>query len=53
MKLEERITIERAIGLIEGACFAASPEIQQALYCAVEMLDGVVSKVKVLPEERG
>ena len=53
MKLEERITIERAIGLIEGASFAAAPKIQQALCCAVEMLDGVMSKAKVLPEERG
>lgn len=53
MKLEERLTIERAIGLIEGASFTAAPKIQQALCVAVEMLDGVMSKEKVLPEERG
>jgi hypothetical protein len=53
MKLEDRITIERAIGLIEGASFAAAPEIQQALCYVVEMLDEVMSKAKVLPEERG
>ena len=46
MKLEERITIERAIGLIEGASFAASPEIQQALTVAVQMLDDSVKDIE-------
>ena len=53
MNLKERITIERAIGLIEGASFAAAPEIQQALCVAVEMLDEALSAAKALPEERG
>lgn len=48
MKLEERITIERAIGLIEGASFAAAPEIQQALCCAVEMLDAAVKDIETI-----
>lgn len=46
MKLEERITIERAIGMIEGASFSASPEIQQALTVAVQMLDDSVKDIE-------
>lgn len=42
MTNENRILIERAIGLVEGVCFCADPGVQQALAVAVEMLDAAV-----------
>lgn len=47
MTQENRETMQRAIGTIEGAYCCASPKVQDALQCAVEMLEAVLeSEVK-------
>ena len=43
MTLNNRETMQRAIGIIEGASYGASSRIQDALITAVEMLDAVLS----------
>ena len=43
MTQNNRETMQRAIGIIEGAYFVASPKVQDALQCAVEMIDTVLN----------
>jgi hypothetical protein len=43
MKLKNIETMQRAIGIIEGASYGASSSVQDALITAVEMLDTVVN----------
>lgn len=42
MTNENRILMERAIGIIEGVCYCVVPTVHQALSVALEMLDEVV-----------
>ena len=42
MTQENRETMQRAIGLIMGACFVAKPSVQLVLQTAIEMLDIVL-----------
>ena len=44
MTQDNRETMQRAIGMIEGAYCVAKPQVQHALQCAVEMLDEVMNK---------
>jgi hypothetical protein len=44
MKPENRETMQRAIGIVEGASWSANARVQDALSVAVEMLDGVLKK---------
>lgn len=43
MKLDNRETMQRAIGIIEGASYGAGSRIQDALSLACELLDSVLS----------
>ena len=43
MKTTNRETIERSIGIIEGASYGASQRVIDALSIAVEMLDTVLN----------
>jgi hypothetical protein len=43
MTQENRETMQRAIGIIEGASYGASSRMQDALLCACEMLDSVLN----------
>ena len=43
MKSANRETMERAIGIIEGASYGASQRVMDALTIAVEMLDTVLN----------
>lgn len=42
MTLSNRETMQRAIGIIEGASYGASSRLQDALALACEMLDSVL-----------
>ena len=44
MTPENRETMQRAIGIIEGASWGANARVQDALAVAVEMLDGVLKE---------
>ena len=44
MTIKNRDTMERAIGIIEGASFGASSRVQDALGVACEMLDSVLDE---------
>ena len=48
MTAENRETMQRAIGIIEGASYGASQRVQEALVLAEEMLEAVLEK-----EEQG
>ena len=43
MTQDNRETMQRAIGILEGAYFVASTKVQDAIQCAVEMIDGVMN----------
>ena len=43
MTKDNRETMQRAIGIIEGASYGASTRMQDALITAVEMLDKVLN----------
>ena len=43
MTQENRETMQRAIGIIEGASYGASERIQDALVTATEMIDSVLN----------
>ena len=43
MKLDNRETMQRAIGIIEGASWGASSRVQDALAVACEMLDAILN----------
>lgn len=43
MKINNRETMERAIGIIEGASFGAPQRVQEALAISVEMLEEVLA----------
>lgn len=43
MTQENRETIQRALGIIEGAMYGASERVQDALALATEMLDSVLN----------
>ena len=43
MKLNNRETMQRAIGIIEGASYGANVRIQDALVTAIEMLDAILN----------
>lgn len=43
MKLDNRETMQRAIGIIEGASYGANTRVQDALITAVEMLDAILN----------
>ena len=43
MKLNNRETMQRAIGIIEGASYGANQRVQDALVLATEMLDSVLN----------
>ena len=42
MTIENRETMQRAIGIIEGASYGANTRVQDALELACEMLDNVL-----------
>ena len=42
MKINSVETMQRALGIIEGASFGATARVQDALALAVEMLDEVL-----------
>lgn len=42
MKLNNRETMQRALGIIEGASYGASSRVQDALALAAEMLDSIL-----------
>lgn len=42
MKRNNRETLQRAIGIIEGASYSAKSNVQDALATALEMLDDVL-----------
>ena len=42
MKQSNRETLQRAIGIIEGASYGASERVQDALTLAAELLDAVL-----------
>lgn len=42
MKRNNRETLQRAIGIIEGASYGAKSNVQDALTAALEMLDAVL-----------
>ena len=43
MKLNNRETMQRAVGIIEGASFGANTRVQDALALATELLDSVLN----------
>lgn len=43
MTQENRETMQRALGIIEGASFGANSRVQNALALACEMLDNVLN----------
>ncbi len=43
MTINNRETMQRAIGIIEGASYGANSRVQDALITAVEMLDTVLN----------
>lgn len=43
MKLTNRETMQRALGIIEGASFGAGSRVQDALALACELLDSVLN----------
>lgn len=43
MTPENRETIQRAIGIIEGVAFTSTEATQEALFAATEMLDSVLN----------
>ena len=42
MTQDNRETMQRALGIIEGVSFGASERVQDALACVVDMLDDVL-----------
>ena len=42
MTQENRETMQRAMGIIEGVSFGASERVQNALACVIDMLDDVL-----------
>ena len=42
MTLENRETMQRAIGIIEGVASVADTKVGEILICAVEMLDSIL-----------
>lgn len=44
MTLKDKETIQRALGIIEGASFGVSSPTADALVIAVEMIDEVLNK---------
>jgi len=46
MTQEQRETIQRAIGMIEGLSFVVKSPISDALACATDILDSVLEKEK-------
>ena len=44
MTLENRMTMERAIGILEGVSYGVEERIQNALLTVCEMLDEVLRK---------
>ena len=43
MTINNRETMQRAIGIIEGASYGANSRVQDALITAIEMLDTVLN----------
>lgn len=43
MKIENRIAINRALGIIEGISFAVNSEAQDAITYAVEMIENALT----------
>jgi hypothetical protein len=44
MTAENRETVQRALGVLEGAAYGASQRVQEALYNAIETIDAVLAK---------
>ena len=44
MTQENRKTMNRALGILEGAYFVASPKVQKAMQAAIEMLEAVLKE---------
>lgn len=42
MTQENRETMQRAMGIIEGVSFGAGTRVQDALACVIDMLDDVL-----------
>lgn len=47
MTAENRETLQRALGIIEGASYGASSKVQDALATACEMIDCVLREEEV------
>ena len=43
MTRNNRETLQRALGIIEGASYSANEKVQDALVTAVEMIDSVLN----------
>lgn len=52
MKRDNRETMQRAIGIIEGASYGASTRLQDALITAVEMLDAILNDKEEADDEQ-
>lgn len=50
MKRNNRETLQRAIGIIEGASYGAKSNVQDALEAALEMLDAILDDETVEAE---
>lgn len=44
MTLEDKLTIERALGLIEGLAYGTEDKISTGLFTAVEMITEVIDR---------
>lgn len=53
MKRNNRETLQRAIGIIEGASYGAKSNVQDALATALEMLDAVLEDEEKEDHEEG
>ena len=44
MTIQDKLTIERALGLIEGVAYGCKEPLQTGLYTAVEMISEVIDR---------
>ena len=51
MTLKNRETMQRALGIIEGASYGTNARVQDALALAVELLDSVLNDEEVQRDE--
>ena len=52
MKTENIITLNRALGILEGVSFGASESVRDAIACACDMIDEVLDKEREAENEK-